>query len=93
MRPSLLTLRRRSAGLEIGPIAAHTLGMAEYDLKNLQRDIDSLCESNRLDYQDLAEKPQTGSEKAEILEGIKSRNAKLLELLRKKWATEKAASR
>ena len=62
--------------------------MAEFDLRKLQRDIDGLCEANRRDYHDLAEKRHTGSEKAKILDGITLRAAELLELLRKKWATQ-----
>ena len=67
--------------------------MAEYDLKNLQRDIDLLCESNRMDYQDLAENRHSSQNKTQILEAISLRNADLLRLLRKKWALEGAPNK
>jgi hypothetical protein len=38
----------------------------------------------------LRERPHTGSEKADILAGIKLRNDNLLNLLREKWAAERA---
>ena len=58
----------------------------------LQRDINGLLETNRLDWEALANEPMSSDERALVQKAIASRTVDLLGLLHRKWALENASS-
>ena len=64
--------------------------MALSELEILQRDIDGLLDTNRLDWLALANEPMSSEQRIEVRKAIAARNVDLLELLQRKWALEEA---
>ena len=64
--------------------------MALSELEMLQRDIDGLLDTNRLDWLALANEPMSSEQRVEVRKAIAARNVDLLELLQRKWALEEA---
>ena len=62
------------------------------ELETLQRDINGLLETNRLDWEALAIEPMSSDERALVQKAIVARNVDLLELLHRKWALETASA-
>ena len=62
--------------------------MALSELKILQRDIDGLLDTNRLDWLALANEPMSSEQRIEVRKAIAARNVDLLELLQRKWTLE-----
>ena len=58
------------------------------ELEILQRDIDGLLDTNRLDWLALANEPMSSEQRIEVRKAIAARNVDLLELLQRKWALE-----
>lgn len=64
--------------------------MAISELQMLQRDIDGLLDTNRLDWLALANEPMSSEQRIEVRKAIAARNVDLLELLQRKWTLEEA---
>ena len=64
--------------------------MAMSELEILQRDIDGLLDTNRLDWLALANEPMSSEQRIEVRKAIAARNVDLLELLQRKWTLEEA---
>ena len=62
--------------------------MALSELELLQRDIDGLLDTNRLDWLALANEPMSSEQRIEVRKAIAARNVDLLELLQRKWTLE-----
>ena len=62
------------------------------ELEALQRDINGLLETNRLDWEALANEPMSADERALVQKAIAARIVELLELLHRKWALEGASA-
>ena len=62
--------------------------MALSELAMLQRDIDGLLDTNRLDWLALANEPMSSEQRIEVRKAIAARNVDLLELLQRKWTLE-----
>ena len=62
--------------------------MALSELEMLQRDIDGLLDTNRLDWLALANEPMSSEQRIEVRKAIAVRNVDLLELLQRKWTLE-----
>ena len=62
--------------------------MALSELEMLQRDIDGLLDTNRLDWLALANEPMSSEQRVEVRKAIAARNVDLLELLQRKWTLE-----
>ena len=62
--------------------------MALSELEILQRDIDGLLDTNRLDWLALANEPMSSEQRIEVRKAIAARNVDLLELLQRKWTLE-----
>jgi hypothetical protein len=62
------------------------------ELEALQRDINGLLETNRLDWEALVNEPMSSDERALVQKAIASRTVDLLGLLHRKWALESANS-
>lgn len=60
------------------------------ELEILQRDIDGLLDTDRLDWLALANEPMSSEQRIEVRKAIAARNVDLLELLQRKWALEEA---
>ena len=60
------------------------------ELEALQRDINGLLETNRLDWEALANEPMSSDERALVQKAIATRTVDLLEFLHRKWALESA---
>ena len=58
--------------------------------KTLQRDIDTLLNTNRLDWLALTNEPMSSDQRIEVRKAIAARNVDLLELLQRKWILEEA---
>jgi hypothetical protein len=58
------------------------------ELEILQRDIDGLLDTNRLDWLALANEPMSSEQRIEVRKAIAVRNVDLLELLQRKWTLE-----
>jgi hypothetical protein len=54
-------------------------------LKHLQRDIDTLRESNRLAWHELETTPMTPSERLALRKAIATRDIELFDLIERKW--------
>jgi hypothetical protein len=54
----------------------------------LQRDIDGLLNTSRLDWLALANEPMSSEQRIEIRKAIAAREVDLLELLQRKWTLE-----
>ncbi len=61
-------------------------------MEMLQRDINGLLETNRLDWEALVNEPMSSDERALVQKAIATRNVDLLELLYRKWALESASA-
>ena len=59
------------------------------ELEKLQRDIDTILESNERDWNELASKPFTKDERLGLRKGIAMREVELADLLQRKWELEK----
>jgi len=59
--------------------------VAMSELEMLQRDIDGLLDTNRLDWLALANEPMSSEQRIEVRKAIAARNVDLLELLQRKW--------
>jgi hypothetical protein len=55
-------------------------------LKYLQRDIDTLRESNRLAWHELEVTPMTPTERLALRKAIATRDIELFDLIERKWA-------
>ena len=66
--------------------------MAWTEMEMLQRDINGLLETNRLDWEALVNEPMSSDERALVQKAIATRNVDLLELLHRKWAIESASA-
>lgn len=64
--------------------------MAQSELKMLQRDINALLNTNRLDWLALANEPMSSDQRIEVRKAIAARDVDLLELLHRKWTFEAA---
>jgi hypothetical protein len=64
--------------------------MAMSELKMLQRDIDTLLNTDRLDWLALANEPMSSDQRIAVRKAIAARNVDLLELLQRKWTLEGA---
>ena len=64
--------------------------MALSELKMLQRDINALLNTNRLDWLALANEPMSLDQRIEVRKAIAARDVDLLELLQRKWTFEAA---
>ena len=62
------------------------------ELEMLQRDINGLLETNRLDWEALVNEPMSSDERSLVQKAIAIRNVDLLELLHRKWALESASA-
>lgn len=62
--------------------------MAISELEMLQRDIDGLLNTSRLDWLALANEPMSSEQRIEIRKAIAAREVDLLELLQRKWTLE-----
>ena len=71
-------------------MASSELNMTKSELKILQRDIDGLVDTNRLDWLALANEPMSSEQRIEVRKAIATRNVDLLELLQRKWTLEEA---
>jgi hypothetical protein len=58
------------------------------ELEMLQRDIDGLLNTSRLDWLALANEPMSSEQRIEIRKAIAAREVDLLELLQRKWTLE-----
>jgi hypothetical protein len=58
------------------------------NLKILQRDIDALLKTKRLDWIALANEPMSLEQRIIVRKAIAARDVDLLELLRRKWILE-----
>jgi hypothetical protein len=58
------------------------------ELEMLQRDVNDLLNTNRLDWLALANEPMSSEQRIEIRKAIATRNVDLLELLQRKWTLE-----
>lgn len=58
------------------------------ELEMLQRDVNDLLNTNRLDWLALANEPMSSEQQIEIRKAIAARNVDLLELLQRKWTLE-----
>ena len=64
------------------------MAVTRSELKMLQRDIDGLLDTNRLDWLALANEPMSSEQRIEVRKAIAARNVDLLELLQRKWTLE-----
>jgi len=55
------------------------------ELQRVQRDIDTLRESNRLDWHELATTPER-TKRLELKKAIAARDIELFDLIERKWA-------
>ena len=62
------------------------------EMEMLQRDINGLLETNRLDWEALANEPMSSDERTLVQKAIATRNVDLSELLHRKWALENASA-
>jgi hypothetical protein len=62
------------------------------ELEMLQRDVDGLLNTNRLDWLALANEPMSSEQRIEIRKAIAARDVDLLELLQRKWTIESVGS-
>ena len=62
------------------------------EMEMLQRDINGLLETNRLDWEALANEPMSSDERTLVQKAIATRNVDLSELLHRKWALESASA-
>ena len=58
------------------------------ELETLQRAIDDILETNRLDWEALAHEPMSQDQRLTVLKAISARIVDLSALLQRKWATE-----
>ena len=66
------------------------MGWTEMEI--LQRDINGLLETNRLDWEALVNEPMSSDERSLVQKAIATRNVDLSELLHRKWALENASA-
>jgi hypothetical protein len=62
------------------------------ELEMLQRDVDGLLNTNRLDWLALVNEPMSSEQRIEIRKAIAARDVDLLELLQRKWTIESVGS-
>jgi len=88
LRKCLTLLRAIGSSVLPWPSTETAVGWSE--LETLQRDINGLLETNRLDWEALVNEPMSSDDRSLVQKAIAARTVDLLGLLHRKWALESA---